>query len=283
MDYVPLDFIKATVGGMTPEDFSDNPLLKNPKSIFKGELLTKTIYKYKNLSIKVYENNRRIEFSGSLHTFYNNGEHNYNDFGRKQFEEAIEQLSSTLNIRPQNLYLLHLEWGYNIAPPQRSDYILDRLIQHKSVNKTISIDCKEGKYLQFKHSTMTLKIYDKSKQFKLNDEVLRIEIKQTNWSKYRLQGIVTLQDFIDCDKKPFLDELLNQWQFVILYDIDHSRSAPLYKYQTSTFWDDTRKNRSNKNFKYHFDKLKKLNRREGFNTQNLIAEELIMKGNELQL
>ena len=33
-DYVPVDFIKAEVRGMTPEDFSENPLLVNPKSIF---------------------------------------------------------------------------------------------------------------------------------------------------------------------------------------------------------------------------------------------------------
>lgn len=283
IEYVPIDFIKAVVRGMTPEDFSDNPLFSKPKSIFNGELLSKTIYEYKNLSIKVFENNHRIEFSGSLHTFYNNGEHNYNDFGKRQFNEALERLSRTLNIQPENLYLLHLEWGYNIVPPKETDYILDRLVQHKSVNRTVGMDCSEGKYTQFKHSTLTLKIYNKGKQFQLNDEVLRMEIKQTNWSKYRLQGVVTLQDFIDCDKRQFFDELLKQWERVVFYDIDHSKTEPHYQYQTSTFWDETRRTKSNKSVKYHFDKLKRLNETKGFNTQNQIIEILIAKGNELQI
>ena len=283
-DYVPVDFIKAEVRGMTPEDFSENPLLVNPKSIFKGELLSKTIYTFMNLSIKVFENNKRIEFSGSLHAFYNDGHHNYNDLSKGRLKEALKRLRERLNIRPENLYLLHLEWGYNITPPKDSNYIIDRLIQHKSVNKTVGIDCKiEGKYTQFKHSTRILKIYNKGKQFKLNDEMLRMEIKQTNWSKYRLQGIVTLQDFIDCDKTQFIDELLHQWKWVVFYDIDNTKTEEYYKYQTSTFWDDTRQNKSNKCFKYHFDKLKRLNETQGFNTQNLIEEILIKKGNQLQL
>ena len=73
--YVPIDFIKTKVIGLTPNHFRNNPLLINPKSVFDGEILTKTIYSYKNLSIKIFENNNRIEFSGSLHTFYNGGIH----------------------------------------------------------------------------------------------------------------------------------------------------------------------------------------------------------------
>ena len=79
MRYIPIDFIKAKIINLPPEHFENNPLFKEPKSIFKGEHLSKTIYKHKNLSIKIFENNKRIEFSGSLHTFYNDGEHNYND------------------------------------------------------------------------------------------------------------------------------------------------------------------------------------------------------------
>ena len=185
ISYVPVDFVKAQVIGLKPEHFQNNALFNKPISIFNGELLSKTIYTYKNLTIKVFENNNRVEFSGSLHTFYNDGKHNYNDFGKKRFNEALMRLSDTLNIRPENLYLLHLEWGYNIVPPKETNYVLDRLIQHKSVNKTVGVDCKiEGKYIQFKHSTMILKIYNKGQQFKLKDEVLRMEIKQTNWSKY---------------------------------------------------------------------------------------------------
>ena len=283
-NYVPIDFIKAKIIGLSPQHFSNNPRLSPPKSIYDGELLTKTIYKYENLTIKIFENNDRIEFSGSLHTFYNDGRHNYNDFSSTSFNNALRRLNLELGIKPENLYLIHVEWGYNISPPTETNYILDRLIQHNSVNKTVGLDCKvEGKFIQFKHSTNFLKTYNKGQHFKLEKEVLRIELKQINWSKYRQQGIKTLSDFINANKIQFIAELLHQWNRVIFYDINSKQTQKYIHYQTSTYWDDLRKNRSNKNFKYHFDKLKRLNQTLGFDTQNQITVLLIKKGNELQL
>ena len=85
-------------------------------------------------------------------------------------------------IEPHNLYLLHLESGFNLKPLTTAKYITDRCIQHLTVNKTVGIDCKiEGHYIQFKHSNYILKIYDKGKHFNLDKEIIRIEMKQTNW------------------------------------------------------------------------------------------------------
>lgn len=284
MGYIPIDFIKAEIVGLSVSHFSNNNLLKNPQSVFNGEYLTKTIYTHKNLKIRIYENNNRIEFLGSLHTFYNNGIHNHNDFGCLAFLRALDLLFQDLGIKPRNLRIIQLEYGFNLFPYFTSNYVIDGLIQHKSVNKTVGIDCKlEGNYVQFKHSETCFKIYNKGKHFKLLDEVLRIEIKQTNWSKYRLKGIITLEDFINADKMPFFNELLNQWQRVVMYDIDNKKTEKYIKYQTSSFWKNLRENNSNKTFKYHFDKLKKLNRTVGFNVQSEITRLLIQKGNELQL
>lgn len=281
--YIPIDFIKAEVLGLKPSHFFNNSLLDNPKSIFDGELLIKTIFKYKNLTIKIFESNR-IEFSGSLHTFYNDGLHNYNDFNFRAFKVALNNLYLDLGITPENLYLIHLEWGFNLRPPIKTNCILDNMIQHKSVNKTAGIDCKiEGKYIQFKHSTKILKIYNKAMHFGLDYELLRIEMKQTNWSFYRLKGIITLKNFINADKKLFLDELIHQWMRVILYDINHKKSQEYIKYQTQSYWTELRMIRSNKNFKYHFDKLSRLNKKIGYDTKNKITELIIRKGNELQL
>lgn len=281
---MPIDFIKAEIIGMTPQDFANNKLLKPPTSIYSGELLTKTIYSFKNLKIRVFENNNRIEFLGSLHTFYNDGKHNYNDFNQAMFNDALELIFITLRIRPSNLYLIHLEWGYNIQPPYYTNPVLNSLIQHKSVNKTVGIDCNtEGKYCQFKHSTMMLKVYNKGMHFNLKDEVLRIEIKQTNWSRYRQIGIKTLEDFINSDKTVFIKELIRQWNRIIFYDLHDLNDHVYYKYNNHVYWDNLRKTRSGKNFKYHSDKLKRLNIEIGNDTQNKIANLLIDKGKELQL
>ena len=282
--YIPIDFIKAEIIGLKPKHFIENEKLGNPTSIFKGEQLMKTIYSYKNLRIRIFENNNRIEFTGSLHTFYNEGLHNHNDFNFNAFKESLNTLYNDLGIRPKNLRILHLEWGFNIKPPRVTNYILDSLLQHCSVNITTGIDCKiEGKYTQFKHANFILKIYNKGKQFKLEIELMRIEIKQTNWSKYRAKGISTLQDFIESDKTIFLNELLNQWGKVILCDIDNAKNHKFIKYQTSQYWNDLRKDFSGKTFKKHSDRLKTLNRTIGFNTQDIIMKTIKEKGNELQL
>lgn len=284
LEYIPLDFIKAEVRGINPNVFFNNPLLDAPKSIYKGELLTQTIFKYKNITIKIFSNNNRIVLSGSLHTLSNNGQHNYNDFSKTQFKAVIMQLYEVFNITPKNLYIIQLEWSFNIVPPKPSNYIIDGCIQHKSVNKTDGIDCPtDGKYIQFKHAHMILKIYNKALQNKLPNEILRIEIKQTNWSKYRLQGIITLADFINAPKNQFLEELIKQWKSVIFYDLKPSHNDEYLKYQSKVFWSDLRANKTRKTVKDNFDKLKQLNALNGFNTQNKVSELIIKKSNEFQL
>lgn len=284
LDYLPIDFIKAKVNDLSPEHFTSNPLFTNNiTSIFKNDILSKTILKFQNLEIRIFENNNRIELLGSLHTFYNKGKHNHNDFNNLMFLDSLNRLKIELGISPENLYILQLEWGFNIKPPMNCDYILDRLIQHNSVNKTIGKDSEqEGKYIKFEHSDYTLKAYNKGKYFNLKKEILRIELKQTNWRKYRIKGIITLADFIKTDKTLFLNELIHQWNRIIFYDIK-SEDEKLTKYLTPTFWKDLRKNKSRKTFKAHFDKLKRLNKVEGYNNQDVICKLMIQKGNELQL
>lgn len=281
---MPIDFIKAEIIDISQSIISDNPLLTFicKVNMRTGEISEHKEAYYKNFKIQIFKSGR-IWLSGSIHTFYNDGKHNYNDLNQSCFKRALKQLKSDLRLEPKNLKILNLEWGFNLSPPTNTNYILDRTMQHLSSNKTVGIDCKsEGKYTQFKHSSYILKLYNKGLQYKLDAEVLRIEIKQTNWSKYRAKGIYSLDDFIKCDKKLFFNELINQWSNVIFYDIDNSITKKHIEYQTTVFWDEKKKNNSRKSKKYHFDKLKKLNKSIGFDNQSKIIELLKSKSDELQ-
>lgn len=283
-DYIPIDFLKAEVIGLNIDVFKQNPCLKPICSKHDDDVLLWTKYKYLNIRIKIYENGNRIEFAGSLHTLYNKGQHNHNDFTIEAFKIALKLLYEKLLIKPENLRIMQLEWGYNLVIYFAIKNLLDGAIQHKGINKTVKMDDpKEGEYLQFKHQNYTLKLYNKALHFKLeNKQIFRFEIKQTNWSKYRSSGIKTLLDFINCDKSIFFDELVKQFEQIILFDI-----KPEYtkydKYSKKLFWEQLRQSKSNKTFKYHRDKLKSLNRKFGLNYQNTIIKLLIKKGNELQL
>lgn len=281
--YVPVDFIKAQVNGMSPSDFENNTLLESTRIVDDDEIV-KTIYRYKNLRVTVYTNNDRIELSGSLHSFYNGGFHNHNDFNKSNFKWSVDEVYDKLNILPENLRILQLEWGYNIEPPVFASQVIDSLVQHKSVNKTVGIDNKnDGHYVQFVHSNYILKIYNKGLHFKLKKDLLRLEVKQTNWSEFRQQGFITLKDYMEGDNTLFFDTLIRHWGNVILYDIRKESKKNDYKYHTNTFWDDRRQNYSYKNFKHHSDKLRHLNHVEGYNTQEKIKSILKDKGKELQL
>lgn len=286
LNYIPIDFIKAEVIGLSKTVFETNPLLDFicKLSTRTGEIFEYKEARFKNFKIQLF-NSGRVWISGSIHVYSNDGKHNHNDINQSSFTNALKQLKTELQIEPIHLKILNLEWGYNITPLSlMSNYIIDRCIQHLSVNKTVGIDCKvEGKYIQFKHSNYILKIYNKGLQYKLNKEVLRIEVKQMNWSKYRAKGIYTLEDFVNSDKNIFFDELIIQWNNIIFYDIDNRITKSHIEYQTNTFWNERNKLYSRKNKKYHFDKLKKLNQIIGFNTQKKIVEVLIKKGNELQV
>ncbi|MDO6736516.1 hypothetical protein [Wenyingzhuangia sp. 2_MG-2023] len=286
LNYIPIDFIKAEVIGLSKTVFETNSLLDFicKVSTSTGEIFEYKEARFKNFKIQIF-NSGRVWISGSIHIYSNDGKHNYNDMNQSCFLNTLKLLKKELLIEPFNLKILNLEWGYNIIPLLlMSNYVIDRCVQHLSVDKTVGIDCKiEGKYIQFKHSNYILKIYNKGLQYKLNKEVLRIEVKQMNWSKYRAKGIYTLEDFINCDKKVFFDELITQWNNIIFYDIDNTITKKYIEYQTNTFWNERNNLYSRKNKKYHLDKLKKLNKTIGYNTQNKIVELLIKKGNELQV
>lgn len=284
LKYIPVDFIKAEITGLSKEMFYRNPRIGIPKTQFLGDVLHYTLYKYQNLSIKIFENSDRIIFAGSLHTFFNNGIHNYNDFDYSSFGLALERLKEELGIEPKNLRILQLEWGFNISPPKPSNYILDRLVHHRTVPPTKGKDSlDDGHYLQFVHSDYRLKVYDKAKHFELKGELLRIEMKQTNWKKYREKGIFTFSDFIECEKDVFYKELISQWERIAFYDIDHNITRNYLHYALISYWKELRLNRSNRNFKYHFDKLDVLNVEKGHNCKTLISKSIINMGNKFQL
>ena len=58
---------------------------------------------YKGLEFKIYETtlanpNKRITVEGSLHKYWNNGAHNFNDFGINQINEVLNELKKKFNI-----------------------------------------------------------------------------------------------------------------------------------------------------------------------------------------
>lgn len=237
-DYIPIDFIKCKVIGLNLDHFKQNMNLIEYES--KKENKSKYLYYSKdNVKIKYFVDSGLITLSGSLHKYFNNGLHNYDLFTHENYLNALERLKNDFAVSPEHLYIQTLEYGVNIKPPIRTKEILDNLLMHRNAKAESPINNKRGYYKQFKHDKYIIKAYDKSKQFKLNSELMRFEIKINNWSENRLKyGIKTLADFNKSDKTIFVNNLVDKWNEIVFYDPTINCLGKWDKYSNQNFWSD---------------------------------------------
>lgn len=283
VNHIPIDFIRVEVD--TSKEFieSHELLINNCERILDNDVVSKSIFKYFNMKFTTYECSTRVILEGSLHALSNRGKHNNNDFTSRDLDRILLDLERKFQIKPKDLHINRLEWGYNLKTNFEVSYFLDRIIEHKSSFKSVGIDDPfDGYYTQFKHSTYRLKLYDKGKQFKLGTKLLRVEISQHNWHKYRAKGIKSLEDFLNSDKNVFKNEILDKLNRITIYDL------PLNNYLHPelldvSFWKDLRTNKHPQQFKRNFDKLKSLNHAYGRQTIEQIKELINLKSDELQL
>ncbi len=279
-NYIPIDFIKCKVINFPKDQLLNNPILNFISLVNSGtgEVKNKRFAYYKNFKIVVADSGY-IEFSGSIHVYFNDGKHNYNDFTHERYNYALNRIYEDLGIRPCNLYILNLEYGVNIKPPIQTKRILDNCFIHKRLTISKIINNKEGQYIQSEHKgNYILKIYDKAKQYKrINsgkipfNEILRIEVKQIRWGKYRILGIYSLEDFNKFDKSIFIKDLISKWNEVIFYDPERFELNYSDHYLCLNYWIDLL-NKNPKTYYKHANRLKEENRLYGNDNQNLISE-----------
>jgi len=276
-EYIPIDFIKVQIIGYEKEHFTNNPLLEFTHVLDNDEVKFQKCT-FENFTLKIYVSGY-IVLGGSIHKYFNNGLHNYNDFNKYDFDHSIQRLTNFLNIETSSMRIIHLEYGFNLNLDTQVDSILNNLMVHKRVEMEQPINDKRGKYNQFKHSNYIIKIYDKGKQYKQPKNILRIEIKQTNWSEYRLKGIITLNDFVQVDKKPFVNNLIKKWNEILFFDPLNKDEHKWSKYSNKNFWIELN-TKSNKTYNKHQKRLFQIN--SSYGTQNKISEFIITTQNLLQ-
>jgi len=279
-EHLPIDYIKAELINYDITFLLSHPYLNFSRKVNEdtGEIIiheskdgyTKQnprIAEYKNLTFTIYDNGK-IYVHGSIHKYSNEGLHNYNDFIYLRFVRALNRLKNDFNLHPSNFRIQTLEFGLNITPPHNTDELLRSCFAHKRANVIDSIPNADGKYKQVKHDKYIFKLYNKSRQysngsyrgkFKIPCDIMRIEIKQTNWSEFRKLGIDTLQDFIDADKTYFVNRLIGCWEELIFFNPLNLGNGVNSKYSNPLFWDSINQKSKNTYFK-HSKKLKEMNR-----------------------
>ena len=291
-EYIPLDYIKTRVIGLSTVHFTSNKNLLFTTQLKERDEVQFDWCKVDNMELRIYPSGS-ITLSGSLHKFYNNGEHNYNDFNYDAFCACLRRLNDVFGVQPEQMRITNVEYGFNLQTNFEPSVLLNGLLQHKCVNFD-RFNNAQGIFYQADHErNFTLKIYDKGMQYGLHYNCIRIEIKDKNPRK-RFPSIITLQDLVNSNKKPFINYLLEQWDAVVLCDltnVDDASTTLSYKLCNEVFWKqlipskgmtNAQKNALRKKRNVYRKKLKAVNKINGQDIQERVKKMIISKMNELQ-
>jgi hypothetical protein len=274
------------------------PRLKKGKEVTDrdGNLIYKTVYRqafYKGLEFNIFDITRstpynRITIEGSLHKYWNNGAHNFNDFNISAILEVQKDLKDKFNIDFINCILRQLEIGLNILPPEITKKILRYCLLHKTseLKSTFTID--EGNYKQTKNQRHYIKLYDKkthyiNKGFEIDKEIFRIEKKWSKMVELNDKGIYNLNDLLKHDLINFKTDLLQMWNDVLFYDWQFLKDLKHNtNYSNVNYWLELKETNYN-NFKYHRNNLNNLIKKQPNNLKTQIANLISNKVDELNM
>jgi hypothetical protein len=214
------DFVKVYVEKVSTSDLLKNDCLefKSQFSRSTGEIEPWQIADYKNLRIKVSPT-QKVYFSGSVHKYFNGGEHNSNDYSFSNYRHTLEMLSDELGIDSKRCWIQNLETGVNLRDlSSPTSTILDSCIMTKRKRfKDQVLD--NGNYRIAKLSQYSLKAYDKALQYNLSEEVFRWEIKNNKAQRINKDYQYTLKDLCRSDVRMKLgNALVKSWQDVLFVD-----------------------------------------------------------------
>jgi hypothetical protein len=196
-----IDGIKTYDLKTNPQSLETNPyLLESWTTTVKnadGEIKY-GLAEYFGLKFQIKHNKVRLQ--GSLHKYRNAGRHNYDDFTAQDVEKVVQELSERFEIDTATTEINNVEFGVNVVLPFPVKLVLDNLICYKG--EPFQKVVEDGmSYYQCKRTKFIIKIYDKGKQYKLPENVLRFEIKVIVMEYLKTKGVPIryLSDLLNMD------------------------------------------------------------------------------------
>lgn len=235
-----IDFIRIYFDDKTSIDkyFMDGRRKSTIREIKKEEGENTKIARLHNMSLVSTEKGTYLE--GSLHSYHNAMKgrksknekdkwFNYNDFTYQNLLEVLEDLEKRLKYDLSKTRMTICEMGFNVNLDMEPNRFIDKFILMFKL-KLPCRDPKNQKSMKFKRFDLDnyyVKIYDKSLQYGLKDNILRFEVGFKT-DELKELNIRSLKDLLDTDKLEFLfHSLLKKYDdFLIVDRFDGNKTMP---------------------------------------------------------
>jgi hypothetical protein len=189
-----------------------------------GEITFPYCFEYELYKIVIrysaLQNLHFVEISGSLHkNFY--GGANFERFTFENLKCEIQKLCNGLQLAPEKLTIQNLEIGLNICTPFAPyEYLNQNLLLFSTKPFKPYKKSSDGKELGFFCEGLPIiKLYDKGKQYNLNYNLMRFEVRYKKTKPLNQLGIFTLNDLLSIKNIKKLAAILPiTWAKVLMYE-----------------------------------------------------------------
>lgn len=287
-----LDYIKLSNQGVNLGAIKNTKNLDYLRAFNEatGELQNYSYALHKGMKVQLFhgtsdENIGYLTVSGSLHKYWNNGWHNMNDFFLDNVKESVNSLSEFLEIDIGSMRMRQLEIGVNIKLDLDPRDIIQGCMFSGTKPFLWQSTRDEGRYKVAQLSQKLIKVYDKTQQsenkgLKPDKNLIRFEIKFNKMQAINRLGISTLMELLAEDFQNFAKSLImREWKKVLFVDINKDPTEIPIDYTSSFFWTELLSNRK-RQFRYHRDRVNKVNLEKGSLSQ-LFADSLYSKMTDL--
>jgi hypothetical protein len=280
-DYIKADTFEAGLA----ERLMNHPLLDfHTKINDRTGVMKDGVYEatYQNLVFTIYPS-ARVEIKGSLHKFWNDGLHNWNQFTLTDVANVLDTLKEMFVINLSIAIIHNLEFGVNLETPFNPDAFLYSLVVHKKEPFNKMKIKGQGNGREVYYNQYGVKVYNKSLQYKQPNHILRFEKKVMKMEVIGL-GVIRLADLGDIHLFMLLHgELIECYDEIIFTDKVDAKlltkpELKLYdKCRNPLEWDAMTKQKRSLNK----GKFNALIQERGLNKYHSITRELLSKSGDL--
>lgn len=221
--------------------------LVSPFDIETGEIMEYP-KRGKDYNLEVSLTKLSSYIKGSLHKHYNirneKGDQNYDDFSYPSIESEVKYLLVKYDIEDSN-YLTNLEFGLNLEVSKDPQLIIDNNVlmnNCKAPNKNLKFSGR-GDYKEFHTDSHWIKVYNKSKPFKQDCYILRLELKMIKKVYINKLGVFKLEDLLNKNtlRRLYID-LKGKIEGLVIVDEFEGKTIPvrhlnrLNEYMNPNYW-----------------------------------------------